>query len=433
MWILPLGAPKRERAKAGSSQLVARGSRLTYTLRTMGHYLDSVPFSGIIRIRDMMYSVKDPFRLDQGDVSFDAPDTVKRAMHRAIDENRSHYVQTTGIPRLTELLARKVRDVNRIPIESADEVLVTNGGIHALYITCQALLEPGDEVIIPDPEWPPSAGNIASAHGVPVPCPLHEDLGWRFDIAELASKITPKTRAIYINSPQNPTGGVLTRADLEAIADLCRERDLWLVSDEAYEDVLYDGVEHVSPASLPGMYERTIAFYTFSKTYAMTGLRLGYLAVRDPKLRDRMKKVLFYTASNIASVVQYGGVGALEGPQDAVVEYRTELQARRDLFYAGIRDKAAGVLSGAPPKGAFYAFLRIDPSWRDMHPSSHESISWAMTEDLISRGRIGCVPGVDFGASGEGYIRFCFARERRELTGALASMGELFAAESTRR
>src|SRR3990167_6614816 len=211
MWILPLGPPKRERATAGSSWLVARGSRLTYTLRTMGHYLDSVPFSGIIRIRDRMYSVKDPFRLDQGDVSFDAPDTVKRAMHRAIDDNHSHYLQTTGIPRLLELLARKLRDVNGIPINGADDVMVTTGGIHALYVIFQALVEPGDEVIIPDPQWPPAGGNITAARGVPVPCPLHEHLGWRYDMGELESKITPKTRAIYINSPQNPTGGVLTR------------------------------------------------------------------------------------------------------------------------------------------------------------------------------------------------------------------------------
>jgi aspartate aminotransferase len=392
----------------------------------MDHFLDSVPFSGIIRIRDMMYSVKDPFRLDQGDVSFDAPDTVKRAMHRAIDENHSHYVQTTGIPRLLELLAAKLRDVNRIPVGAADEVMVTTGGIHALYITCQALLDPGDEVIIPDPEWPPCHGNVKAARGVPVPCALHEGLGWRYELAELESKITPRTRAIYINSPQNPTGGVLTRADIEAIATLCRDRNLWVISDEAYEDVVFDGASHVSPASLPGMYDRTISFFTFSKTYAMTGLRLGYIAARDPRLRERMKKVLFYTASNIASVVQYGGVGALEGSQECVAAFRGELQARRDLFYAGIRENAAGVLSGEPPKGAFYAFLRIDPAWRFDASSRPESISWSMAEYLISRGRIGCVPGVDFGATGEGYIRFCFARDRRELTGALDSMRTLF-------
>ena len=231
----------------------------------------------------MMYGVKDPFRLDQGDVSFDAPDTVKAAMRRAIDENRSHYLQTTGVPRLLELLAEKLRNQNGIPIGSPDEIMVTTGGIHGLFILCQALLEPGDEVIVPDPEWPPAAGNIRLAHGVPVPCPLHESLGWRWDLDELASKITPKTRAIYVNSPGNPTGGVLTREDIQAIAALAEKHDIWIISDEAYEDVVYDGAEHVSAASLPGMYDRTISFYTFSKTYAMTGLRLGYVAAKDPR------------------------------------------------------------------------------------------------------------------------------------------------------
>jgi aspartate aminotransferase len=393
----------------------------------VAHFLDAVPLSGIIRIRDMMYGVKDPFRLDQGDVSFDAPDSVKRAMHRAIDDNHTHYVQTAGIPKLLDLLAAKLRRVNRIPIGSADEVMVTTGGIHALYVICQALLEPGDEVVVPDPEWPPCMGNIKAARGVPVPCRLHENIGWRYDLAELEAAITTRTRAVYINSPHNPTGGVLTRADLEAIASLCRERNLWLISDEAYEDVLFDGAEHVSPASLPGMYERTISLFTFSKSYAMTGLRLGYLAVRDAGLRDRMKKALFYTASNVASIVQYGGIGALEGSQDSVAAFRDELQVRRDLFYAGIREHAAGVFSGVPPRGAFYAFLRVNPAWRFDAVGAHESLSWALAEFLIARGRIGCVPGVDFGANGEGYIRFCFARDRAELSGALESMGTLFA------
>ncbi len=391
----------------------------------MGQFLDSVPFSGIIRIRDMMYTVKDPFRLDQGDVSFDAPDTVKGAMRRAIDENKSHYLQTTGVPRLLELLAEKLRTKNGIPIGSPDEIMATTGGIHALFIICQALLEPGDEVISPDPAWPPCAGNIGLAHGVPVPCPLHEARGWRYDLDELASKITPKTRAIYINSPGNPTGGVLTREDIQAIAGLVERHGIWLISDEAYEDVVFDG-EPVSAASLPGMYERTISFYTFSKTYAMTGLRLGYVAAKDASVRDRMKKALFYTASNVASVVQFGGIGALEGSQAAVAAFRDELKARRDLFYAGIREHAGDVFSGQPPKGAFYAFVRINPDWVPRGGKRAESLSWAMTEYLIAEGRIGCVPGVDFGANGEGYLRFCFARDRKELTGALQSMGELF-------
>jgi aspartate aminotransferase len=393
----------------------------------MGEYLDSVPFSGIIRIRDMMYAVKDPFRLDQGDVSFDAPDSVKDAMARAIADNKTHYVQTTGVPKLLELVAEKLRRRNGIPA-SPDQVMVTTGGIHALYMACQALLEPGDEVIVPDPEWPPCVGNVLAARAVPVPCPLHERLGWRYDLDELASKITSKTRVIYLNTPHNPTGGVLTRADLQAVADLAVKRGIWIFSDEAYEDVIFDGVEHVSIASLPGMYERTLSLYTFSKTYAMTGLRLGYVAVKDPKLRERMKKVLFYTASNIASIVQFGGIGALEGSQASVDQFREELQARRDLFYTGVANAANGVFSGKPPKGAFYAFLRVNPEWAKASGRAQQaSISWAICEYLISEGRIGCVPGVDFGAAGEGYVRFCFARERRELNGALESMKTLFA------
>ena len=398
----------------------------------MGQYLDRVPFSGIIRIRDMMYTVTDPYRLDQGDVSFDAPESVKAAMRRAIDDNHSHYLQTTGVPRLLELLADKLRRVNGIPIGSPDEVMVTTGGIHALYLVCQALLEPGDEVVIPDPTWPPCAGNILAARATPVGCPLHQALGWRYDLDELDRAITPATRALYINSPHNPTGGVLTRADVEGIAEIAERRRLWIISDEAYEDVRFDGAEHVSPASLPHVYERTVSVYTFSKSYAMTGLRLGYVAARDARLRERMKKALFYTSSNVTSVVQYGGIGALEGSQAPVAAFRDELQARRDLFYRGIEEHAGGALRGTPPRGAFYAFLEITPAWRPPDGSEPQSRSWAMAEHLISRGRIGCVPGVDFGPHGEGYIRFCFARDRRELTGALESMKGLFALTPSR-
>jgi aspartate aminotransferase len=389
----------------------------------MAAYLDSVPFSGIIRIRDLMYAIDKPFRLDQGDVSFDAPDTVKAAMTRAIAENKSHYLQTNGVPRLRELIAAKLRNKNHIPVDDPEHVLVTNGGIHGVYMLCHALLEPGDEVIVPDPEWPPVVGNILTAKGVAVPCPLHESLGWRYDFDELESKITAKTRVLYLNSPNNPSGGVLTRADLERLAAIARAHDLWVISDEAYEDVVFEG-EHLSIASLPGMYDRTIPLYTFSKSYAMTGLRLGYVSIKDPKIRDRAKKVLFYTASNIASVVQYGGIGALEGSQACIDEFRTELRARRDLFYAGIREIEGGVFSGQPPAGAFYAFLKIDSAWRT--ESAHHSQSWAMAEYLIKNGRIGCVPGVDFGPSGEGHLRLCFARDRVELTGALNSMKQLF-------
>ncbi len=392
----------------------------------MGTFLDTVPVSAIIKIRDMMYTVKDPFRLDQGDVSFDSPQSVKDAMAKAIAENKTHYLPTAGVPRLKQLLAAKLRAKNHIPIESDEEVVPTNGGTHAIWAVMHALFEPGDEVIVPDPEWPPTMAIAIAAGAVPTSVPLHEDIGWRWKIDELERAVTPRTRAIYVNSPNNPTGGVLTRRDLEDIAAIARARNLWVLSDEAYEDVIYNG-EHCSIASLPGMYERTIPLYTFSKSFAMTGLRLGYFALKDATLRNRAIKVVAYTTSNVNSVVQYGGIGALEGSQDCIREFREELRARRDLFYAGVADASGGVFEGNPPDGAFYAFLRINPARAKDMGIGGPSLSWAMAEHLIKHGRIGCVPGVDFGPSGEGCIRFAIGRERKELTGALEAMRAVFA------
>ena len=174
------------------------------------------------------------------------------------------------------------------------------------------------------------------------------------------------------------------------------------------------------------MHERTISVYTMSKTYAITGLRLGYVVASDKALLDRMRKVLLYTTSNVSSLVQYGAVGALEGSQVCVEQFRRELQARRDLIYGGLPEATGGMLAGEPPKGAFYAFVRIDPAWRAPE-GSHSSRSWAMTEHLIKHARVGSVPGVDFGPNGEGHIRLCFARGRQEIQGALDSMRAVFA------
>jgi aspartate aminotransferase len=387
----------------------------------MGKFLDSVPVSAIVRIRDMMYTVKDPFRLDQGDVSFDAPDTFKKAAAKAIEENRTHYLPTVGIPRLRQLFAEKMRTKNHIPIGSDDEVVVTNGGTHALYAVFQALLEPGDEVIIPDPEWPPTMAMVKAAGGTAVQVPLREDLGWRWNIDEIEKAITARTRVLYLNSPNNPSGGVLTKADLERLAAIAREKNLWVVSDEAYEDVVYNG-EHVSIASLPGMYDRTIPVYTMSKTYAITGVRVGYFAIKDKSLLSRAIKVVLYTTSNVSSIAQYGAVGALEGSQQCIDEFKKELQFRRDMFFKGLNE--SGLFSGQPPDGAFYAFVKINREAADRAGVKGDSLSWAMAEFLIKNARIGCVPGVDFGPNSEGYMRFCTCRSREELTGALASMAE---------
>jgi aspartate/methionine/tyrosine aminotransferase len=396
----------------------------------MASFLDSVPVSAIIKIRDLMHTVTDPFRLDQGDVSFDVPDSVKEAMTRAIAENRTHYLPTTGVPRLRELLADKMRKQNGIPVGSAEEVVPSNGGTHGIWAIMHALFEPGDEVIVSDPEWPATMAIAIAAKATPVAVPLYEKLGFRWDLDEVERAITPRTRAIYVNSPNNPTGGVLTRADLERIAELARERNLWVLSDEAYEHILYKG-EHVSIASLPGMYERTIPIYTFSKSYAMTGLRVGYFAVQDPTVRSRAIKIVAYTTNNVSSIAQYGAIGALEGSQDCIARYREELKARRDLFFAGLPDASDGILSGAPPDGAFYAFVKIDPDWARAAGTTTPSLSWAMAEHLIKNARLGCVPGVDFGPSGEGYLRFAYAREQHELQGALASMKQVLAKQNT--
>ncbi|HZL92538.1 MAG TPA: pyridoxal phosphate-dependent aminotransferase [Vicinamibacterales bacterium] len=400
----------------------------------MGKFYDSVPVSAIVRIRDMMYTVKDPFRLDQGDVSFDAPETFKQAVAKAMAENKTHYLPTVGIPPLRKAFAEKMRRKNGIPIGSDDELLVSNGGTHGLYAVFHALLEPGDEVIIPEPEWPPTMAMVKAAGGVPVQVPLREELGWRWNIADVEKAITPKTRVLYLNSPNNPSGGVLTRLDIEKLAQIARDRNLWVVSDEAYEDVVYKG-EHVSIASLPGMYDRTIPVYTLSKSYAITGVRVGYFAIKDQALRDRALKIILYTTSNVSSIAQYGALGAMEGSQQCIDDFRTELLIRRDLFYKGLAEAAPGVFSGTPPDGAFYAFVKINPEFAknagitggsraEAPAEAGDSLSWAMAEYLIKNARIGCVPGVDFGAGCEGYLRFCTCRSREELTGALASMKE---------
>jgi aspartate/methionine/tyrosine aminotransferase len=389
----------------------------------MGKFLDSVPVSAIVKIRDMMYTVKDPFRLDQGDVSFDAPETFKQAVAKAMTDNRTHYLPSSGIPPLRKAFAEKMRKKNGIPIGSDDEVIVTNGGTHGLFAVFQAILEPGDEVIIPDPEWPPTMAIVKQAGGVPVQVPLREELGWRWDLADVEKALTPKTRILYLNSPNNPTGGVIPRADLEKLAAIARDRNLLVVSDEAYEDVVYKG-EHISIASLPGMYDRTIPVYTMSKSYAITGVRVGYFAMKDAALRDRGAKVVLYSTTNVSSISQYGAVGAMEGSQQCIEDFKTELLFRRDMFYKGVQEAAPGVFSGTPPDGAFYAFLKINADFAKQAGITGDSLSWAMAEFLIKNARIGCVPGVDFGPQSEGYLRFCTCRSREELTGALASMKE---------
>ncbi len=388
----------------------------------MAEVIDRVELSGIVKVRDAILKLEQPYRLESGEPSFDVPAHIQDAMVRALREGQTHYVASAGIPALRKAIVDKVRGVNQIPAGGPGDTIVTNGGMHGLYALFRALLEPGDEVLIPDPTWTCVQHLITLCGGIVRRVPLHEERGWTFDPEEVRAAITPRTRAFMINSPHNPTGGVLSRADLEALAAIVAAHpQLTVVSDEAYEHVIYDGAEHVSFAGLPGMYAQTATVFTCSKSYAMTGLRVGYVVTPDPVTMDRMHKVVLYTANGVNSIAQWGAVAALTGPQDCVAAFQREYQARRDLFYAGLAD--IPVFAGQPPAGAFYAFLRIADGWQA--PDGRRD-SWAMTETLL-QARVGSSPGVIFGPSGEGYLRFSTACTRHDLEGALAAMRALFA------
>lgn len=387
----------------------------------MAEVINRVELSGIVLVRDAILKMDKPYRLESGEPSFDVPAHIKEAITRALSDNKTHYVASGGIPQLRQAIVDKVRTDNGIPVGGVGETIVTNGGMHGLYCLFQALLEPGDEIAIPDPTWTSIQHLITLCGGVINRVALHEERGWTFDPDELRAAITPRTRVLMLNSPHNPTGGVLSRSDQEAIAAIVEDNpQLTLVSDEAYEHVTYDGVEHVSFASLPGMYARTASVFTFSKSYAMTGLRLGYVVSPDKQLMERIQKVALYSISGVSSVTQWGGVAALTGPQDCIADFREEYRVRRDLFYTGL--EKLPVFKGTPPKGAFYAFVRIDDGWTA--PDGRRD-SWAMTEYLL-QAKVGSAPGIIFGPSGEGYLRFSTATDREDLTGAIEAMQALF-------
>ena len=270
---------------------------------------------------------------------------------------------------------------------------------------------------MPDPEWPPCMGNIKAARGIPVPCRLHEDLGWRYDLG--GARIDDHAadpRGLHQLAAQPHRRRADARRRRGASPRSCRERGLWLVADEAYEDVLFDGAEHVSAASLPGMYERTISVFTFSKSYAMTGLRLGYVVCSDAQRAraDEEGAVLYLQQRHLDRAVRRRSVRSKD-PQDSIETFRARTPGEaRSLLRRHPRARRRRVLRRA----AAWRVLRV-PADRatagERRIPEPGSRSWAMAEHLIARGRIGCVPGVDFGANGEGYIRFCFARERAEL------------------
>jgi aspartate aminotransferase len=370
------------------------------------HMVDAISLGGIVTVRDRLLEMqakgRKVFRLESGDPSFSVAPHIIEAISKALAAGHTHYTPGAGIKPLREAIFRKLRESNHIPIQDPDHVLVTNGAMNALYIAFRALCLPGDEVILPDPTWTETFDNVGLAGGVPVRIRLRADNGYRYDAAEIAAAVTPRTRAIVINSPHNPTGLVLSKGDYEAILKVADKHGLWVLSDEAYEDVLYDGHEHVSAGSLG--YDRVLSVFSMSKTYAMSGLRMGYLGCNDALLIERMAKLLRCTINGANSATQHGAVAALTGPQDAPKLMAAEYRKRRDALL----DALAGVTVLHPfkPQGAFYLWARIDESWPGVNGKRN---GWAMTEHLIEQAGVGSAPGEVFGPAGAGHVRFAFS------------------------
>ena len=334
------------------------------------------------------------------------PDPVKDAMVRALAEDRTRYAPSSGIPQLREAIAQKLRNKNRIPVRD-EHVIVVNGGMQGLFGAFQSVVNPGDEVLLFSPFWTPIKDLIAHCQGKTVLVPTSEARANGFE-RTLAHCASESTKAIYYNTPQNPSGVVFTRAEAEAVARFARERDLIVIADEAYEDLVYDG-DHVSIASLDGMFERTITSFTFSKSYAMTGWRLGYVAAAEPWLTG-LRKTTLYSSNGVSTPTQWAGLAAFSIADDVQAAHRTAYRERRDLLLAGLNELG---FECEPPAGAFYAFPSVPRI-------SHDSREAA--EILLERAQVATVPGVVFGPDGEGHLRFSFSTTLETIAAGLDSL-----------
>ena len=374
----------------------------------MTHIVDQVSLGAIVQVRDRLLDQQAKgrkiLRLESGDPSFDIPLHAREAMEKALRDGQTHYTASTGIPALRQAIHRKVTTENKLEISGPDNVIVTNGGMNGLYIIFRALLDPGDEVILPNPMWTEIAENIRLGGGVPVPVRLRADEGYLYAPADIEAAITPRTRAIFVNTPHNPTGMVVRRGTLEEMAAIAEKHNLLLVSDEAYEHVIFDGEEHVSLGSLPAARGRTITVHSLSKTYAMSGLRLGYVIATDELVLMRLKKLVRCTINGVNSVAQYGATAAINGPQDAPFAMAAEYQLRRDMLFAALEESP--YVKAFKPSGAFYIWVRINSDWPGYQGKTDD---WSMTNYLIDEAGIGSAPGSAFGPDNEGYIRFAFS------------------------
>ena len=363
-------------------------------------------FEVTMRARALEAQGRSMVYLQIGEPDFDTPAHVREAAKRALDAGETHYAPFAGIPPLREAIAADVTARKGFAADPS-QVFVTVGGKGVMLYAILGLVDPGDEVIVPDPGYPiyESLTRFVGATPVPVPIRMANDL--RLDVDELAALVTPRTRVLVINSPANPTGGVLTRGDLEAIAELANRHDLWVLTDEIYGRILYDDAEHVSLASLPGMAERTIVLDGFSKTFAMTGWRLGY-AVVPPALVPIYSQLIINTISCAPTFAQMGAVEALTGPQDDVDAMVREFRVRRDLIVDGLNEIPG--FECRRPVGAFYVF----PSIGGTGLSGAE-----LAERLLHEAGVCVLAGSAFGGFGDDHVRISYATSRENIVEAL--------------
>lgn len=357
--------------------------------------------------------------LERGEPDFDTPPHVVEALAAAARAGETHYPDARGTLAFREVLAQKLARENGISAH-VDDIVVTDGGTHALFLAFQGLLSPGEEVLVLSPHWmaiPKLVGFASGASYRTLPAYLDLQSG-ALDAhgfgERLRAALRPETKGLYVNTPNNPTGVVLERAQLEALARVAIERDLWVISDEAYEHLLFDGAKHVSLASLPGMAERTLSVYTFSKSYAMTGWRLGYV-VSPPAMRGVMGPLLsFYSTHGVFPAAQSAAKAAVLGPQDCVEEMRRAYEERRNLLLAGLEGQAA--IRVPAPRGAFYAFADVSAAraGRDI---------WDLVREWLAIG-VAVLPGTAFGPGYEDWVRMSLATRREDVEGAARALRE---------
>jgi aspartate/methionine/tyrosine aminotransferase len=374
----------------------------------MDRILIETAFEVLVKARALEAQGKSVVHLEIGEPDFETPPHVIAAAKQALDEGWTHYGPTQGYPDFRQAIANHVNETRGIQA-GPEHVCVVPGGKPILFFPMMALLEEGDEVIYPNPGFPIYESMIRFLGATPVPMPLVEDRGFSFDLNRFKDSLTDKTKMVILNSPQNPTGGVIPAEDIKVIADLVRDRDLVVLSDEIYSRIYYDE-KPMSIASLPGMQEKTIILDGFSKIYAMTGWRLGY-GVMPTWLVDPVNKLMVNSNSCTASMVQRAGLAALTGPQDAPLAMVAEFRKRRDAFIAGLNTIPG--FRCPVPQGAFYAFPNIEGTGRT---------SKQLADELLYEAGVACLNGGSFGQFGNGYVRFSYANSLENLMEAVDRM-----------